>query len=286
MVYLMSKIAPIVLFTYNRLWHTQQTVEALQKNELANESALFIYSDGGKDEKSCEQVSELRAFLKTIVGFKSIHIVAREKNYGLADNIIDGVTEIVNKFGRIIVLEDDMVTSPYFLRYMNSNLELYKDDDRVASIHGYLYPINQELLNPFFIKGSDCWGWATWKEKWALFEKDGFQLLKELESKNITYEFDFNGSYPYTKMLKDQIAGKNNSWAIRWYASTFLSNMLTLYPPCSYLENIGFDNSGTHCGNTTKLNVQVCSKKIQYKKSDINESKEMKNLFSKFLKGL
>lgn len=282
----MSKIAPIVLFTYNRLWHTQQTVEALQKNELANESALFIYSDGGKDEKSCEQVSELRAFIKTIVGFKSIHIVAREKNYGLADNIIDGVTEIVNKFGRIIVLEDDMVTSPYFLRYMNSNLELYKDDDRVASIHGYLYPINQELLNPFFIKGSDCWGWATWKEKWALFEKDGFQLLKELESKNITYEFDFNGSYPYTKMLKDQIAGKNNSWAIRWYASAFLKNMMTLYPKNSYVHNIGLDGSGEHCGTTNKFLSHLEYNDQEFDFIDVQENTKIKTLFENYFRSL
>lgn len=237
--------APIVLFVYNRPWQTRQTVEALMKNELAKESELFIFSDGAKAEKDLEKVKEVREYIKTIDGFKKVTIIERNKNWGLANNIIDGVTRIVNQYGKIIVLEDDLLTSPYFLRFMNEGLEVYKDEERVASIHGYIYPI-EGLPDLFFIKGADCWGWATWKDKWAIFEPDSKKLLEELKKQKKQKEADFNRSYGYTKMLVGQIKGKNNSWAIRWYFSAFLKDMLTLYPGKSFVKNIGFDIHATH----------------------------------------
>jgi hypothetical protein len=238
--------APIVLFVYNRPYHTKQTVESLQKNELASESELFIYSDAVKDGGSVKKVSEVREYIRSIGGFKKVTVIEREKNWGLANSVIDGVTTIVNKYGNIIVLEDDLVTSVYFLQFMNDALFMYKNEPKVASIHGYIYPINN-LPDTFFIKGADCWGWSTWKDKWKIFESDGQKLLDELESKKLEKEADFNGNYNYTKMLKDQINGNNNSWAIRWYISTFLKNMVTLYPGKSYVQNIGHDSEGTHC---------------------------------------
>ena len=211
-------LAPIVLFVYNRPWHTQQTIEALQKNELASESELFIYADGAKNNKANEKVKEVRNYIKTVDGFNKVTIIERENNWGLADSIIDGVTQTVNKYGRVIVLEDDLVTSSYFLRFMNDALEVYKDNNEVASIHGYLYPIDNMIGVPdtFFIKGADCWGWATWARSWELFELNGQKLLDELQYKKLQKEADFNNSYGYSRMLKDQINGKNNSWAIRW----------------------------------------------------------------------
>jgi len=286
-------LAPIVLFVYNRLWHTQQTVEALQKNELANQSELFIYSDAPKNENAVNSVAEVREYIKSIDGFKKITIVERDKNWGLANSIIDGVTNIVNKYGKVVVLEDDLVTSPYFLRYMNDNLEIYKDEKSVASIHGYIYPI-ENLPNSFFIKGADCWGWATWKDRWSLFESDGQKLLDELLSRNLQREADFNNSYGFTKMLKNQIAGKNNSWAVRWYMSSFLKDMLTLYPGKSYVQNIGNDSSGTHCSTsdmyTINLNNSYIEEKIEIKEdSEAREKMELfflsikKNLFQKIV---
>ena len=161
----MSDFAPIALFVYNRPWHTKQTVEALQKNELANKSELFIYCDNAKNKGAQKSVDEVRNFVKNIKGFKKITIIKRKRNWGLACSIIDGVTKIVNEYGKIIVLEDDLVTSPYFLEFMNDGLKMYKDDLKVASIHGYIYPI-KSLPDTFFIKGADCWGWATWKRVW------------------------------------------------------------------------------------------------------------------------
>jgi hypothetical protein len=281
-----GNLAPIVLFVYNRLWHTQQTIGALQKNELASESELLIYADGAKNEKVSDQVSEVRNYIKEVDGFKKVTVIERDKNWGLANSIIDGVTQIVNKYGRVIVMEDDLVTSPFFLRYMNDALELYKGNNEVISIHGYQYPLkdSQDLPDTFFIKGADCWGWATWARGWSLFESDGQKLLDELISKKAQKESDFNNSFGYTGMLKDQINGKNNSWAIRWYMSAFLKNKLTLYPKQSLVQNIGNDSSGTHCSSTEQFFIENLSKKLPLfdKSSQIVENFDARDLIEKY----
>jgi len=255
-------LAPIALFVYKRPWHTRQTVEALKKNELAKESELFIFSDGPKSEADKEKVFEVREYVKTIGGFKSVVTIEREQNLGLAQSIIKGVTEIVNKYGRIIVLEDDMVSSLYFLKFMNEALEFYKDEEKVISIHGYIYPVKPSLPETFFLRGADCWGWATWKRGWDLFEEDGTKLFHELKKKKLVKEFDINGAYPYSKMLKNQIKGKNDSWAVRWYASAFLQDKLTLYPGNSLIYNTGLDASGTHCSITNIYDAEISRKPV------------------------
>lgn len=178
-------LAPIVIFVYNRIWHIQQTIESLKENKFAEESEFFIFSDGPKNEKELESIQTVRRFIKKINGFKKTEIIEREKNYGLANNIIDGVTTIVNQYGKIIVLEDDMLTSPYFLKFMNESLDMYENEERVASIHGYIYPIKETLPSTYFIRGADCWGWATWKRAWDLFELDEKKLLDEIKKHNL-----------------------------------------------------------------------------------------------------
>lgn len=251
-------LAPIALFVYNRLIHVRQTVEALQKNFLATESDLIIFSDAPKNKEKVDAVLDVRNYIQKIDGFKSVTIVERNSNFGLARSIIEGVTSIVNDYGRIIVLEDDLVTSPYFLKYMNDGLNLYESNDSVASIHGYVYPIDG-LPETFFLRGADCWGWATWKNKWSMFQPDGVMLLDELKRRNMTKRFDFNGTYSYSKMLADQISGNNNSWAVRWHASAFLKNKYTLYPGKSLVLNIGNDGSGTHCRETEVFSSELCN---------------------------
>lgn len=278
-------LAPIVLFVYNRPWHTKQTVEALQKNKLASESELFIYSDAAKNEDAWKSVDEVREYIDKLDGFKKITIIKRDKNWGLADSIIDGVTKVVNEYGKIIVLEDDLVTSPYFLKFMNESLDMYEKDKMVASIHGYIYPIDN-LPDTFFIKGADCWGWATWQDRWDVFEPNGQKLLDELQFKKLENEADFNGSYGYTKMLKDQINGKNNSWAVRWYISTFLKDMLTLYPGQSYVQNIGFGEEGTHCTLETNIFDVILSSSDNNSKIDVMENIEAKEKIELFLNSL
>lgn len=278
------QLAPIVLFVYNRPEHTRVTIDALKKNELAQESDLFIFSDAPKNENAKKNVLEVRDHIKNISGFKSVAIIERQENFGLAKSIIHGVTELVNKFGKIIVLEDDLVTSPHFLKYMNEALNFYEQEEDVISIHGYVYPVQEKLPETFFIKGADCWGWATWKRGWGLFEADGKKLLDELKNKKLTKEFDLDNSYPYTQMLKSQIKGLNNSWAIRWYASAFLADKLTLYPGTSLVCNTGFDNSGTHTGSIDLFQVKIAQKSVEVKTIPIEVNQIAYDLIKKFFK--
>ncbi len=261
-------LAPIALFAYKRLEHTRLTVEALLRNELASESRLFVFSDGPKSSKEDMEVDAVRQYLGSVTGFKSIELVCRSRNLGLADSIISGVTSLCGRFGRLIIVEDDLETSPFFLRYMNEALDLYERTPEVISIHGYVYPVSESLPETFFIRGADCWGWATWQRGWSLFEPDGMQLLNELESRRLSEEFDFDGAAGYTTMLRQQIAGNVNSWAIRWYASAFLAGKLTLYPGRSLVRNIGLDASGTHCGQNTELDVRLSDRSIALERLD------------------
>ena len=247
------KPAPIVLFTYNRPWHTQQTVEALQKNELADLSDLIIYSDGSKDEDDRKNVQAVRDYLKNIDGFKSAKIIEQERNRGLAASIISGVTEVVNKYGKIIVLEDDLVIAPCFLKFMNEALEYYINDKKVMQISGHMFDVNitaatDAVLLPF----TTSWGWATWKRAWEAFNpsmSSGYAKLKN--DKALQTNFNLQGAYNYFDMLKLQAKGKIDSWAIRWYLSVFTLDGLTLYPVQSLIKNIGFDGSGTHCKSSS-----------------------------------
>ena len=276
--------APIALFAYNRPWHLRQTVEALQNNTLAKDSDLFIFSDGAKDSSASPQVTEVRDYIHSIRGFKSIKVIERNRNYGLSGNIIDAVTNIVNEHERIIVLEDDLVTSPYFLSYMNDALNYYDKCDEVISVHGYIYPVPGTLPETFFLKGADCWGWATWKRGWDIFESDGRLLLSRLLESGLSREFDYGGAYGYTNMLKRQVNGKNDSWAVRWYASAFLEDKLTLYPGRSLVANIGNDSSGTHCGVTDVFGCELADEPVRVTKISVEENVPAKKKFAEFLK--
>lgn len=278
-------LAPIVLFVYNRPEHTQQTLEALSNNDLADQSILYIYADGPKENVTNEDLEKIRE-VETIVNSSNWcgkqEFIPREKNWGLANSIIDGVTKIVTKYGKTIVLEDDLVTSPYFLKFMNEGLEMYEYNNEVASIHGWTYPID-DLPDTFFIRGADCWGWATWKKGWDLFEHNGHVLLKKLLRGNLSQSFDFNWAYPFTNMLKKQVGGKVDSWAIRWYASAFLNDKLTLYPGKSLVRNIGNDNRGTHMKKTNVFDTIASNKEINMNKIQIQQSEYAFREFEKFL---
>jgi hypothetical protein len=255
-----AQLAPICLLTFNRLSHTKKTIEHLLKNKEASESLLYVFSDGPRHDKDIEKVDEVRRYLKTISGFREVKIFEREQNYGCRKSVIDAVTKIVNEHGRVIVLEDDLVTSPFFLKYMNDGLNLYQDDLKVASIYGYTYNI-ENLPETFFIKMAGSWGWATWKNRWEKFNPNAEELLSQFEKNpKLAHEFDLEGSIPwggYVEMLRQQVTGQINSWAICWVASTFLNSMFTLYPRHSLVYNIGWDGSGIHCGNSTSFDVSL-----------------------------
>ena len=254
----------------------------MAENDLAPQSDLIVFADGPKDDRDRAKVAEVRQYLGGIEGFQRLEVIERQENLGLAGSIINGVTEVVNTYGRLIVLEDDLVTSPYFLRYMNEALVYYENQDQVVSISGYIYPV-AGLPETFFLLGADCWGWATWQRGWGIFEADGQKLLDELLQENLTERFDFNGAFAYTKMLREQIQGKNSSWAIRLYASAFLARRLTLYPGRSLVHHIGGDGSGTHCGSTSRLDVQLATRPVEVKEIPLEENTPAREKVKEFL---
>lgn len=277
--------APIALFVYKRLWHTQCTVKSLLSNDIASASELYIFSDGPNDETKMA-VAQVRNWLEHIEGFKKVHIIKQTQNLGLAQSIINGVTQLTKQFGKVIVVEDDLMVSPYFLQFMNEGLNVYQNDKEVASIHGYALPIKEAMPETYFLRGADCWGWATWKRAWDYFESDGNKLLTTLSKQKLQNEFDFQGTQPNIQMLKNQIKGKNNSWAIRWHASAFIQKMYTLYPGKSLVRNIGLDNSGEHCTSNLGLEVQLTDKAIELKRLPIEKNQKAYHAYVKYFKSL
>ena len=240
------KYAPIVIFTYNRYEHFVKVIENLKLCDLANQSDLFIYSDGAKTEIEQDIVQKIRVYVKKIEGFKSVTLVAQNENYGLAKNIIEGVTKIVNEYEKIIVLEDDLIVSNQFLKYMNISLENFKDEKRIWHISGWNYPIDTINL-PYLIqiRIMNCWGWATWKDRWNYFEKDPKKLINEF-NKDMIKAFDVDNSGVFWNQIIANNNGLINTWAIFWYATIFLNNGICINPKISMVKNIGHDGSGTH----------------------------------------
>lgn len=267
--------APIILFVFNRPWHTKQTIEALKKNELADKSDLIIYSDTSHNLDAVILVKEVREYLKTVSGFKSVKIIEREKNWGLAKNIINGVTDVVNKYGRVIVLEDDIVTSPAYLLFMNQGLNFYQNEKKVWHISGWNYPIDlSKVCDTFFWRVMNCWGWATWADRWNHFEKNP-QLLIETMTHQQKHNFDLDGSGMFWHQVVANARGKINTWAIFWYATIYRNGGLCLNPKHSYVNNIGNDGSGVHCDNSQKFNskdLPLCTKTKVKWEMEIEES--------------
>lgn len=267
-------LSPIVLFVYNRPVHTERTLEALFKNELASESELYIYADGPKtnaDQEQREKIMKVREILRKKQWCGSVHIIESEYNKGLADSIIGGVTEIVNKYGKVIVLEDDIYTSTGFLRYMNEALVMYENEENVMQISGYIYPHKYKTsATTCFLRIMSCWGWGTWKRAWKYYEHDIDVHLSHYSKPEEINKFDIEG---HGKFYWQLVANKNNeiyTWAVRWYASWLYQGGYTLFPMKSLVQNIGFDNSGEHC-NTSDLARFICvlADKITLKKEDI-----------------
>ena len=273
--------APIALFTYNRPAKTKRVFESLMLNAEAKDSDLYIFSDGAKNEKAIQEVEDNRKYIHTISGFKSITIIEREKNWGLANSLIAGITDVINKYGRVIVVEDDLILSPYFLKFMNDGLEKYKDDDRVASISGFLNPVG-EVSEPFFLRYFACWGWATWKRGWDLLINDSRELLRRLRWK--TSDFNIGGTGPFYGILYCDKVGLNDSWAVRFYASQFLAGKLQLFPNKTLVVQGGTDGSGTHCTerDTTYDGMQVAISPIKLYEIPVKESKIMYKVYSRF----
>ena len=241
--------APIVLFTYNRPNHTKNVLRALSKNVLASGSPLYVFHDGlaeNHKQKSTDDHQKLIQFLREFRWMGGAKIVFRERNFGLAKNIREGVTSVIQEYGKVIVLEDDIVTSPGFLSYMNSALELYEGEKRVMHVSGYMPETSHPkgLPETFFLSFMSCWGWATWADRWEKANWDAIDLMNKV--KNLRRELDLDGTISQFQQLERNVSGELNTWAVMWYTSIFLSDGLCLYPHQSLVQNIGFDGTGVH----------------------------------------
>lgn len=281
----MQHLAPIALFVYNRPEHTRRTISFLQKNLLADESRLFIYSDAAKDEADRKKVDETRELIKTIDGFKSVKIIERKENYGLATSIIDGVSELTKEYGKVIVFEDDLLASPFTLRYFNEALRTYQEEERVMQISAYMFPLKdaEKLPETFFFRATTSWGWATWERAWNHFEPNVSLLYQQFDQNKIK-DFSIDGSMNYWKQLLDFKSHKNNSWSIRWYASVFLNKGLVLHPRESLIDNIGHDGTGVHSIIEDTYQVTISRKPVHNFASEIKENKEALTAIKLFFK--
>jgi hypothetical protein len=276
-------LSPIVLFVYNRLDHTVKTVESLQKNLLAMDSEIIVYSDAAKDTNVINQVNKVRDYISSIKGFKKITIIERPKNFGLANSIIDGVTTIVNKYGKIIVLEDDLVTSPYFLNFMNEALEFYKNERDVCSITGFNYPFkikSNYKFESYLYPRCSSKSWATWKHKWEKVEFNENEIINKWSLSKIECKVEPYGK-DLCRMFRSQLNHKINSWAIRFAVNQIMLEKYTAYPIKSYVKDIG-DDSGTHANNSLPHKVVVSNELLVNFANQYDDN--FRKLYNKYLR--
>jgi hypothetical protein len=294
-------LAPIILFTYNRPEHTKITLEHLKNNVFADQSTLYIYCDGAKEganEETLQKIQEVRTVIREQQWTKEVRIVEAEKNKGLAESVINGVNEMVKKYGKVIVLEDDLLTGKYFLKFMNEALQRYKNHEEVMQISGYSFTANTLSVNneAFFLPMTTTWGWATWKRVWDEIDFDCKDYHVLLTDKKLSRKFDLGGAYPYKKMFLQQMQNSNrvSSWGIRFYWSVFKKEGLVLYPDYSLVKNLGWDGSGYHRDNYEVFPLKNWNKDFSVQKypnevkTDIEKNKKIKkyiykrtNIFSK-----
>ena len=302
--------APIIVFAYDRPDHLSQTLDALAKNDLAPQSILYIYCDGAREwggtldsrlstldspkgnyitkrygkmvcskeeyDAYLKRLDETRKVAHAITGFKEVHVVERERNIGLADNIVGAVTEIVNQYGQVIAFEDDIVTTRGCLTYLNDALELYKDDEQVMHISAWMYPNNGQFPTTFFYDSPyPAGGWATWKRAWQHFNPDTANHVRYWE--NNWKEFDIEGQDHLSKQLLMNLNGTLKTWYIKWYSSMRRMNGLCLYPGTAMSNNIGWDNSGETSLPETRYNVVHPAEYTEVKRIPIIRNKKAFN---------
>ena len=254
----MPACAPVALFVYNRPDHTRQTLEALARNRLAESTTLYVFSDGPKADATAQDQERITATRQLICSRPWVHniiLVEAAHNRGLADSIVAGVERVLHEHGRVIVLEDDLITSPGFLEYMNAALELYANDEQVMHVSGYMYPLNLHTSGTVFLRILSCWGWATWSRAWRHYNPDIEQHLARFRAPAEVRKFNIEGHADFYRQLLDNQTGRIRSWAVRWYASWLSRDGLSLFPTQSLVRNIGHDGSGIHCDTDTRFDT-------------------------------
>lgn len=256
----MSARAPVALFVYNRPDHTRQTLEALSRNRLARETPLYIFSDGPKPSATLaerERIDATRAIACSREWTSSVTVVESSINRGLAESIVAGVQRVLSEHDRIIVLEDDIVTSPGFLEFLNRGLETYANERRVMHLSGYMYPLGIRTPGTVFLRVLSCWGWATWARAWQHYDPDVDAHFDWLDTPQRVRKFNIEGHADFYRQLLDNRSGRIRSWAVRWYASWLAQGGLALFPTQSLVRNIGHDGTGVHCDADHRFDTAV-----------------------------
>lgn len=244
--------APIVIFVYNRADRAQNLINSLIVNPESKASDLYIFSDGPKNDNARDKVEEVRTYIDTLSNsehFKSVHITKSEQNKGLATSIIDGVTYVMEKHGKAIIVEDDNIVAPDFLDYMNRGLEYYQNDPKIWAISGFSremeFPVDYQH-DIFVMQRISSYTWASWKDRWEKtewnIEKYYPQFLGDRKERK---QFDRCGK-DRSLMMDAQVCGSVNSWAIRFEYSMYKNDMYSVIPCISRAYCTGNDGSGTH----------------------------------------
>lgn len=252
-------LAPIALFTFKRPAHTRRALESLAQNPEFSNSHLFIYCDGARNDIEAAQVEATRELIRNWK-HPNKTIIERDRNWGLANSVIEGVTELCERFGRVIVVEDDLIVSPLFLNYLNAALEYYAEEPKVMQVSAHMFPVEiHSQTDAVMLPFTTSWGWATWSRAWKHFDPSlsGFERLKT--DRSLRREFNLGGAYPYFRMLKRQSKGQVDSWAIRWYSSVFFKNGFVVFPKHSLVQHEGYDEAATHATRRDQTLVKAVS---------------------------
>ena len=281
--------SPLAIFAYKRPSHLKAVLDSLSQCAGIQDTPLFIFLDGFSEkdtDKDRDAVNATRRLVENHPLTRGAEICKSEQNMGLANSIRTGVTKVLSLYERIIVLEDDIVVSPSFLAYHNFYLDYFCQNENVASIHAYCYPLDEKVkknLPLFFtLRGADCWGWSTWKDRWEAVCWDAKKLFQDISSSGELERFDFMGAYPYFKMLENSVEGKIDSWAIHWHASMFLQNKFTIYPQNSFVDNIGNDGSGTHCYANASFAIKKLNSTKEFAIPEVEDNQRAINAFRIF----
>jgi hypothetical protein len=274
------------IVAHRRPDHLRNCLESLRRNPEFARTAVTVYVDGPRTDPEAELTAQVAEVVEGFDSAADVRAVRRAENLGLARSVILAVDSQLARHESVIMLEDDLVVSPHFLRFMNEAMRRYRDDRRVASVHGYVYPVDRALPETFFLRGADCLGWGTWRRAWEMFEPDATTLQMRMEQMGAEAmeDFNFGGSYPYSRMLERQASGQADSWAIRWYASAFVEGMLTLYPARSLVVHAGGDGSGTNVGTTDVLDVELSDQPVLVTEISVEESAQARAAFEAYFR--
>lgn len=270
----------LLIVAFNRPDHVRNLVESLDGNPEFDSLPLILALDGPRRETDERLISRVKEIVLT--RRPDVHLIERSENFGVRRAIETAITSVLGEFERVIVVEDDLEVSPYFLKFMLDGLETFHSTENVASIHGYSIDMPKTVDSTYFLRGADCWGWATWRRAWKIYDSNAQTLYEELLNQGHGSHFSFGGTSPHLDLVKQSITGEIDSWAIRWHASTYLAGHFSLHPRRSLVRNLGMDGSGTHAGKTEIYNSQLSDAPVSVELRPVSESQPAFLAYKKF----